>query len=218
MSIVVPAQVKRLLTPQTAREIARTYDHHPVYPENIVADYPGDPGRMFPGWPGPVLVLMHENQGVCHWGVPLDQTSHQVLVGGDLDSGRITVTHAGSVRAFIAVRRWDDRCLAGPFFLQAGAGALEEASLGYLRQRLTPAITTTGWPGLRQHRFEHRDARLMLWDASRQCDWMLTASTEDSLVDFAAGLLHLPDFRKAVLSYSPHVSSPGILIRLRRRT
>jgi hypothetical protein len=94
---------------------------------------------------------------------------------------------------------------------------LDEDSLGYLQARLTPAIATAGWPGLRQYRFEHRDARLMLWSGSRQCDWMLTASTEASLADFAAGLLHLPDFREAALSQSPYVSSPGLLTKLRRR-
>jgi hypothetical protein len=82
MSVVVPAAVELLLTADVAEEIAITFGDTPVYPQRILVDSPEEPSltwppsaRRFPGWPGPVLVLSDENQGVCSWGVPLGEGS-----------------------------------------------------------------------------------------------------------------------------------------------
>jgi hypothetical protein len=133
--------------------------------------------------------------------VPLDGSSGQVLVGGDLfDAGRATVTYAASVADFIAARRWDYRCLRFGPLLMAQVAELDRAALGYLRARLVPAVATTGWPGSRQYRFERPDARVMLWSAPAQCDWWIAASTGPSLKAFAAGLLGLSNLRSALFS------------------
>jgi hypothetical protein len=206
MSVEVPAAVGRLLTAGVAREVAETFGDQPVYPQRIVVDSPGEPSpgwpgssRRFPGWPGPVLVLSDENQGVCSWGVPLDGSSGQVLVGGDLlDAGYATVPYAASVEDFIAARRWDHVCLGSAPVLQAQAAELDQASLGYLQARLAPAVATAGWPGPRQYRFEGQDVRVLLWSQTGQCDWWISASGETSLKAFAAGLLDLSDLRSAL--------------------
>lgn len=200
VSVSVPPAVERLLTADVAQEIAKTFGDNPVYPEQIVVDIPASPSRWFPGWPGPVLVLSHENQGVCSWGVPLDGDSHRVLVGGDLlDTGHATVTYTASVGDYIAARRWDYQCLRPPL-LMAQATELDQASLGYLQARLAPAVATAGWPGPRQYRFEHRDVRVMLWPGSGQCDWWISASNKLSLKAFAAGLPDLSNLRQALYS------------------
>lgn len=212
MSVEVPAAVERLLTPDVAQEIAATFGDQPVYPRRIIVDTPAapslewpHPARRFPGWPGPVLVLSDENQGVCSWGVPLGEGGGHVLVGGDLldagrgEAGQATVPYAASVEDFIAARRWDRLCLSAPV-LQAQAAELDEASLGYLQARLTPAVATAGWPGARQYRFEERDVRVMLWSYTGQCDWWVSASSEQSLQAFAAGLLDLSDLRSSLWS------------------
>lgn len=140
VGISVPPAVERLLTADVAREIAKTFGDSPVYPERVVVDSPAGHSRRFPGWPGPVLVLSDENQGVCSWGVPLDGSSHQVLVGGDLvGTGHATVAYAASVEDFIAARRWDCQCLRPPLLMAQAAG-LDQASLEYLRARLVPAV------------------------------------------------------------------------------
>ncbi len=208
MGVRVPPAVEQLLTADVAQEIAGTFGDNLVYPERIVVDgpeglSPSGPGsgRRFPGWPGPVLVLSDENQGVCSWGVPLDGGNYPVLVGGDLlDAGHATVTYAGSVADFIAARRWDYQCLRFGPLLIAQAAELDRASLGYLQARLAQAVATTGWPGSRQYRFERRDVRVMLWSASGQCDWWISASTGPSLKAFAAGLLGLSNLRGALFS------------------
>jgi hypothetical protein len=208
MSAEVPAAVERLLTADVAREAAETFGDQPVYPQRIVVDSPAEPSRRrarssrrFPGWPGPVLVLSDENQGVCSWGVPLDGSSGQVLVGGDLlDAGYATVLYATSVEDFVAARRWDHICLAAAPVLQAQAAELDQASLGYLRARLAPAVATAGWPGPRQYRFEGQDVRVLLWSQTGQCDWWISGSSELSLREFAAGLLDLSDLRSTLWS------------------
>ena len=103
VGVSVPPAVERLLTADVAQEIAKTFGDSPVNPERVVVDSPASHSRRFPGWPGPILALSDENQGVCLWGVPLDGSSGQVLVGGDLlDTGRATVTYTASVEDFIA--------------------------------------------------------------------------------------------------------------------
>jgi len=200
MRLEVPAAVTRLLTADVAREIAATFGDQPLYPERIIVDSPASPARRFPGWPGPVLVLSHENQGVCSWGVPLGEGSTQVLVGGDLlDAGRITVRYTASVRDFIDARRWDHACLSAPV-LQAQAAELDQASLGYLRERLAPAVATAGWPGPAQYRFEGEDVQVMLWSQAGQCDWWISGSDESALKAFTEGLLSLSDLRGALWS------------------
>lgn len=207
MAFIVSAAVERVLTADVGVEIARTFGDQLVYPRAIVVDHPeGAPGtppgsrRRFPGWPGPVLVLSDENQGVCSWGVPAGG-SDEVVVGGDLlDTGCATVVYGSSVADFIAARRWDHRCLNDGPVLHAQAAELDLASLGYVQARLAPAVATAGWPGPRQYRFEGRDVRVMLWSQAGQCDWWVSAASPASLRQFAAGLLNLPGLRQALWS------------------
>jgi hypothetical protein len=208
----VPAAVGRLLTADVAAEIARTFGDQIIYPQRIVVDCPAGsspapPGfsRRFPGWPGPVLVLSDENQGVCSWGVP--SGGGEVVVGGDLlDAGCATAAYAASVADFIAARRWDHRCLNTAPVLQAQAGELDQESLGYLRVRLAPAVATAGWPGSRQYRFEGSGVQVMLWSQAGQCDWWVSASTEAPLRQFTAGLLDLPGLDQALWSSDEEAS------------
>jgi hypothetical protein len=140
-------------------------------------------------------VLADENQGACSWGVPLDggPNGGQVLVG----SARTTVTYTGSVEDFIAARRWDYECVNAAFCVSAQASALDEASLGYLQGCCAPSVTTHGWPGMRQYRFEDQQVRVLLWSDTDQCDWLVSATTEGALTEFTAGLLRLSSLRAA---------------------
>jgi len=203
MAFTVPTAVERLLTADVAVEIARAFGDQPVYQQRVVVDSPEAlPGsrRRFPGWPGPVLVLSDENQGVCSWGVPADG-SDAVVVGGDLlDAGCTTVAYAASVADFIAARRWDYRCLNGGPVLQAQAAELDQGWLAYLQARLAPAVTTAGWPGSRQYRFGGRDVRVMLWAQEGQCDWWVSSASPASLRQFEVGLLDLPGLRQTLWS------------------
>ncbi|GLZ01016.1 hypothetical protein Acsp02_82680 [Actinoplanes sp. NBRC 103695] len=91
------------------------YGDQVLFPEQALIEVPEADTRRFPGWDGPVLVISIENQGVCAWGVPLDQANPAVLVGGDvvLRTGcpRGTTVYSPDVTAFVAARRWDVSCL-----------------------------------------------------------------------------------------------------------
>src|SRR5262249_8474142 len=153
-------------------------------------------GRQFPGWPGDVLVLSVENQGVCSWGVPLGGDLCEVLVGGSLlDAGAATVRYTASVADFIAVRRWDGQCFSRDPLLQAQARGLDETSLARLEGLLSPGPSTAGWPGSRQYRFEGEGVQVMLWAHEGQCDWWISATSEAQLTAFTAQLIDLPGLR-----------------------
>ena len=206
VTVTVPPVVEHLLTAAVAVEIAEVFTDGLVYPERIAVDSPASRrpgrGRRFPGWPGPVLVLSDENQGVCSWGVPLDDGSSPVLVGGELlDAGEATVRYAASVEDFIAARRWDRRCLTAGPLLQAQAPELDQPSLSHLGALLSPAVATAGWPGSRQYRFEGLGVRVLLWSAAGQCVWWVSAAEEKHLRAFAAGLLDLPGLRGTLWSH-----------------
>ena len=202
----VPAAVERPPTADVAAEIAAAFSDQPVYPERIAVDGPAPagpgPGRRFPGWPVPVLVLSVENQGVCSRGVPPGGDGRcPVLAGGELlDAGEATAGYAACVEDFIAARRWDRRCLGTGPVPQAQAPELAWSGLGYLRARLSPAVATAGWPGSRQYRFEGRGVQVLLWSQHGQCDWRIPAAAEESLRAFAAGLLELPGLRDTLWS------------------
>jgi hypothetical protein len=90
---------------------------------------------------------------------------------------------------------WPPICCFGP------TPQLDQNSLGYLRQRFAEAAATTGWPGLRQYRFEGQGVRVMLWSWTGRCDWWISASSEQSVKTIAPGLLELSsDLHSALLS------------------
>ena len=217
VNVTVPTAIERLLTADVAQEIARAFGDRPIYPERVLIDGPDHPSlpgpqrpeRRFPGWPGPVLVLSDENQGVCSWGVPLD--GHQVLVGGAATRG--TSAYAASVEEFIAARRWDYQCASSDLCMTAKAAELDQGSLRYLQQRLASTVTTAGWPGLRQYRFEHCDQRVMLWCDAGQCDWLISAASEVSLKALAAEVLGLSNLREVL--WADNASSRRLLDELR---
>jgi hypothetical protein len=171
MSAGVSAIVAARFGRDVAARAAEPYGDQVVFPDQTRIDEVGDPGRLFPGWPGPVLVLSVENQGVCAWGV---------LVGGELvGSGEATVRYARSIEEYVAVRAWDSVCLAPVPLVQAQAAPVEAATIERLNRSFSPAIATSGWPGAEQLRFQRRGVRIMLWSAQDQCDWWISGPLEE---------------------------------------
>ncbi|SNY38080.1 hypothetical protein [Paractinoplanes atraurantiacus] len=85
-------RLHELITPEIAWELAEPYGDQIVFPGRVETDTPDDHDRRFPGWPGSVVTISVENQGVCAWGVPMDVAEPPVIVGGGIK------TSAGSVR------------------------------------------------------------------------------------------------------------------------
>ena len=160
---------------------------YPGLMESIGAVYQGDPmfpdeprlldSTLMPGYGGSLLWLLTENQGVCRWGVPLDKGDDPpVIVGGDLAVGARTVEFSPSIEAFVFAFGWDGALMKPGLLLQAQADPLDPASLAYLRAHYIERVTTFGWPGETNHRFEnHEGVRVELWNVSgQQCDWMIS--------------------------------------------
>lgn len=189
----------RVLDSATAEEIAAVYDDQPVYPNDLVIEEPRS-GRFFPEWYGSVLLISHENQGVCSWGLSLDgPQAGAVVVGGDLVVGNATVVYASSIAEFVAGRRWDGRCLNGQPLLQAEANELDELSLEFLRDHFTEVPSTFGWPCERNYRFGGRELLIMLWACADQCDWWISGP-ESSIAAFLPELRQLSDLGQTLWS------------------
>jgi hypothetical protein len=201
---MVPAVLAEALTASVTDELAAVFGDQVVFPHRTLVDDPGDEQRLFPGWPTPVLVVSHENQGVVSWGVPLGDPSPPVLVGGDMDDPEAgfsgTLVYAPSVEAFIAARRWDRTCLSREPLVQAQAEVLDDGSLAVLRAQFDEGPATRGWPGHTQYRFEGRGVKLMLWAGSRQCDWWLSGTDTDTIAEVVTDLMELSDLREAFWS------------------
>jgi hypothetical protein len=212
---VVPESLRSLVTSDVARELASTFGDQTVFPDRIVVDRPSDPDRMFPGWPTPVLLISVENQGVCAWGVPLDDPDPPVLVGGDLGAGArdTTVPHAPSVEDFVAARRWDDVCLGREPLLQAQAVELDARSLEMLRAWYDERPSTTGWPGATQYRFEGDGLSILLWSDVDQCDWWISSARPDRLTEAVERLMSLSNLRTSL--WANDVSGEVLLGQIR---
>ncbi|BCY08108.1 hypothetical protein [Actinoplanes sp. L3-i22] len=186
-------------------EVAALNGDQPVFPAREVVDRPGDPERWFPGWPGPVLLLSVENQGVCAWGVPLDDPAPPVLVGGPAGATRV---FSPDVASFVEFRRWAASC---EWEFAAQADELDEVTLSHLRRRYRERPGPRGWPGRATFRFEGADVRIMLWDAPGQCDWFVAGAGEAELLN----LLPFADLRTSLYAYD--ASGAAVLARVRGR-
>lgn len=168
-----------LLDEETAHEIAAPYTDEVVFPRDLIIDDSGA-GGFFPRWKGRVLVISHENQGVCTWGLSLDGPSMgTIVVGGNLADGDRTVIHTDGLAEFIATRRWDARCLSREPLLQAQAEPIDEESLRYLRRDFEEGLTTYGWPAPYNYRFNLDQLMIMLWAGYDQCDWWVSGPADD---------------------------------------
>lgn len=205
---IVPAVLAEALIAAVADELGAVFGDQVVFPQRILVEDPDDSPRCFPGWPTPVLVISHENQGVVSWGVPLGDPSPPVLVGGDLDAPAAdteanwsgTVVYAPSVEAFIAARRWDRDCWSREPLVQAQAEVLDDDTLAIVRARFDECPATQGWPGHTQYRFEGHGVKIMLWSGSHQCDWWVSGTDTDALAEVVTDLMDLSDLREALWS------------------
>jgi len=206
----IPPDVSAALTPEVACEIA-VYSDTIVFPEQILIHHPTDPDSYFPNYPHPVLVLMFENQGVVAWGVPLGVARPPVLVGSD----EVPVTEtAPDIETFIAARRWDAACFAhGPTMIEAQAEPLPDSAKRFLDAHYHPNLTTHGWPGHTNLRYESDSARIMLWLGEEQCDWFITAASIQELEATTRSLIGLSDL--ATSAWSIDKEGQMILNRIR---
>lgn len=189
-----------LVTSSVAADAAETYDDQAVYPAEIVVEGPADEDTSFPDWPGEVLLLACENQGVCAWGLALDgEYAGSVVVGGDLLLGTTTVVYASSLEEYLKARRWDRACLEQEPLLQAQAGPLDQPALDALLALGREGTMTTGWPYATNRRFDVGEVRIMVWVGAECCDWWVSGP-RDAVRSVASNLVSLSDLRSTLWS------------------
>lgn len=189
-----------LVTTSVAAELAGVFGDEEVFPHETVVDPQPDGTTWFPGWSGEVLVLAHEHDRVCTWGLAIDgDDAGAVIVGGDLPAGETTVVHARSLAAHLEARRWDGACLAQEPRLAAQAGPLAPDDLAALAEIGRARTPTSGWPYATTHRIEIDGVRILLWADPDCCDWWISGS-EDALRAHLPRLVGLSDLRTALWS------------------
>jgi hypothetical protein len=138
-----------------------------------------------------LLVVMHENQGVCTWTVKLDGSDDPpVVVEVDSSAKAASLSRirwqrcAESFSTFMYCRAWDhghalDRISFGLF---AQDRALARRDVAFLRAHFTEGPTTFGHPGVVNYRFFTEDSAILIWAGKGQSDWHLMAASEEALL------------------------------------
>lgn len=185
----------------TAEEIATVYSDQVVFPHAVVVERSTDVPSHFPTWNGRVLVIAHENQGVCSWGLSLDgPSSGAVLVGGTLPGGLGTVVYSASLAEYVRARRWDTACLTSEPLLQAQAASLDDTTVAELsRSFREEGLATYGWPCPVNRRFRRGAVLVMLWICEDQCDWWISGPAP-ALSRLLPDLRVMSDLRRSLWS------------------
>jgi hypothetical protein len=138
-----------------------------------------------------LLVVMHENQGVCTWAVKLDGSEDPpvvVEVDSSARASRLSAIRwqrcAASFSTFMYCRAWDhghalDRISLALF---AQDEPLARRDVAFLRAHFTEGPRTFGHPGIVNHRFFTDDSAILIWGGKHQSDWHLMASSEEALL------------------------------------
>jgi hypothetical protein len=138
-----------------------------------------------------LLIVMHENQGVCTWAVKLDGSDDPpvvVEVDSSARAARLSAIRwqrcAASFSAFMYCRAWDHGHALARIALALSAQdvPLARRDLAFLRAHFTEGPRTFGHPGVANHRFFTDDSAILIWSGEDQCDWHLMASSDDALL------------------------------------
>ncbi len=131
-----------------------------------------------------LLVIRHENQGVCRWAARLDGSDDPPVVVAYDSALRGWQRCADRFSDYVYSCVWDYTFVFGrELLIQAQNGPLTEAALRELRSQFGVELTTYGWPGHTQYRFEKDDRHLLIWVQDDQADWWLAADAERSVAE-----------------------------------
>ena len=173
--IQMPASVREWYQLQNAIRILA--DHSNDDPPIAIRDF------AVQEWRGQVLLpIRHENQGVCTWAILLDGSDDPpVYVDVDTD-GKEWCLLAPTFSRYVFSCVWDYRMVLNqPALVQAQNDPLTESAIKSLMTTHKQEITTHGWPGSSQYRFEGARHAVLIWSAEGQADWFVGAPDGQSL-------------------------------------
>jgi hypothetical protein len=174
-------------------------------------------GRPYQGWGDGtrdflaegLLLIRAENQGVCHWAVPLGEGDDPpVLVEVDSDPDELEwQVYARSFTEYAFTLAWDFRAFAMPHGVAAQELRLRPEDRLLLEDRFHQRPQTYAWPGSVNYRFERPGQRVIVWDAppphpAEQTDWWLLADTVEALRDLITQLWRCGELARRLYSTS----------------
>ena len=129
-----------------------------------------------------LMPIRYENQGACTWAIEIDDSDNPpVLVDVDTNGTHWNLL-AKSFSAYVYSCVWDYKIVLNqPALVQAQNRKLSDVARKELFKRLTPEVTTHGWPGRTQLRFRDSGFGVLIWDSEEQADWFVGASDNESL-------------------------------------
>jgi hypothetical protein len=177
-----------------------------------------------------LLVVMHENQGVCTWAVKLDGSDDPpVVVEVDSIDSAASPSEvnwepcADSFSMFMYCRAWDHgHCLAGiSVTASANDRPLAPGDLSLLQSHFSEGPRTYGHPGVTNYRFFTRNSAILIWDGEDderrggQADWWLMATSDEAMLGLLRRVWHCGTLRETL--YADDTRARQLLDRLRRQ-
>ena len=138
-----------------------------------------------------LLIVIHENQGVCTWVVKLDGSDDPpVVVEVDSSYKAASLSKirwqrcAESFSTFMYCRAWDHGHSLDPISVWSAAQdqPLARRDLAFLRANFTEGPRTFGHPGVANYRFFTADSAMLIWAKKGGADWHLMASSDEALL------------------------------------
>lgn len=163
---------------------------------------------------GDLLILRHENQGVCSWAVWLNGSDDPpVLV--DYDTAFQTYQPcANTFSEYIRACLWDwGLVLKNALLIQAQNAPISDEALAFLRSKFKAEVETSGWPADTQYRFSSSDQRILIWAGRDQADWWLAGDSGDSVARLAKMLWDVDELGHSFWSHD--AAGASILQRMR---
>ena len=141
-----------------------------------------------------LLPIRYENQGVCTWAIHIDGSDDPpVLVDVDTD-GEQPNPFADTFSEYVYSGIWDyNRVFDRPALVQAQNRPLSSEAVATLQRTHVQEVSTYGWPGSMQYRFDASNNAILIWSNTDQADWFAAASSANALKDLLQSIWTLDD-------------------------
>lgn len=118
----------------------------------------------------PILPFLVENQGICQWGIALDDGEDPTVLVKVEDTHWQTCTTQFSEFVYWAFH--DHRHIENTYFT-AHTPPLTRKDLLFMETVFMKQAQTYGWPGKVNYRFHNEKGNILIWAGEEQTDWWI---------------------------------------------
>lgn len=167
-------------------------------------------GKAFDNWYGGgphdfikdgLLMIFHENQGVCNLAVKLDGSEDPaVMIEVDSSPNMVWTAYVEHFSDFVYTQVWDNNYSQYEYVFTAIDGNLTPNTISYLKKILDEDIRTFGWPGDVNYRFYSQGKKILIWDSKRaqQADWYVAGKSKDVTIDLIKQIYMCGDLKNSL--------------------